>query len=255
MGKFIKLKPGGMKQRFAPGEWERMTNRQQRRLTKAFDEWSSKTRKALVNLAESGGTIQEQHRLFERALRGLELKLKEVYDRGIEIAKNASAGSRADLPEVESLADSKKLEGRQMIAAALIPAIAAKIIADISRGSAANVKSLQSAFLSARSMPPQYAGGAWVMIFETQKVIGKKKELERISEGKEPEKIRWVLDSHAEHCKSSPGFYGCPELAGVYPNWDALPTVPAGQVTCRGNCRCHLEVYRDGKWKRGVYDD
>ncbi|MDD4985172.1 MAG: hypothetical protein PHQ43_05200 [Dehalococcoidales bacterium] len=247
--------PGGMKQRLLPGNWEQATNRQQRRLTRTYDEWSTKTRKKLVEIARSGGTIQEQSQYLDRALRELELKLKEVYDRGIDIAKNLSGGTRSDIPELQSLAESRKQEGNNMIAAALIPAMSAKLTADLARGIATNPAALKAAFNTTRSMPPQYSGGFWVMIFDTQKTLGRQKERERAKQGLKPEKVRWVLDSHAQHCQHSPGFYGCPELAGEYKNWDSLPTVPAGQVTCRGNCRCHLEVFRDGQWRRGVYDD
>ena len=92
------------------------------------------------------------------------------------------------------------------------------------------------------------------MIFETQKALGTEKEHELALEGLAPERIRWVLDPNADHCEDSAGHYGCPGLAGEYDSWNDLPTVPAGQVTCRGNCRCHLEVFRDGDWRRGVYD-
>jgi len=255
MHQFTNKLPGGMKQRLSPGNWEQATNRQQRRLTKVFDEWSAKTRRRLVELARSGHTVEEQQAVFERALRELEIKLKEVYDRGIDIAKNLSGGSRSDTPAVKRLAEERKAEGNNMIAAALIPAIGAKLTADIARGTATNAAALRTAFNTARAMPPQYAGGFWVMIFETQKTIGKTREQERRKSGEPLEPIRWVLDPRAKHCQHSPGFYGCPELAGEYENWDALPTVPAGQVTCRGNCRCHLEVFRDGAWHRGVYDD
>lgn len=255
MHHFVSKLPGGMKQRLSPGNWEQATNRQQRRLTKAYDEWSAKTRKKLVELARSGHTVQEQFTYFDRALRELEIKLKEVYDRGIDIAKNLSGGNRSDSPELQRLAESHKVEGNNMIAAALIPAMSAKLTADIARGLATNPAALRTAFNTARAMPPQYSGGFWVMIFETQKTLGKSREQERRKNGEKPEPIRWVLDARAKHCQHSPGFYGCPELAGEYDSWDALPTVPAGQVTCRGNCRCHLEVYRDGQWRRGVYDD
>ena len=247
--------PGGMKQRLSPGDWEQATNRQQRRLTKVYDEWSTKTRKKLVEIARSGGTIPEQSIYLDRAMRALEIKLKEVYDRGIDIAKNLSGGSRSDSPELQRLAEARKSEGNSMIAAALIPAISAKLIADVARGLATNPKALRTAFNTARAMPPQYAGGFWVMIFETQKTLGRGREQERRKKGEKPEPIRWVLDPRAQHCHHDAGYYGCPELAGEYESWDALPTVPAGQVTCRGNCRCHLEVYRDGQWRRGVYDD
>lgn len=243
------------KLRQSSGNWEQVANRQTRRLTRAYDEWSAKTRKALVKLAQSGGTIPEQSKLFERALRELEIKLQQVYDRGIDIAKNVSAGSRADLPEIIKLAEDKKRNGNEMIADSLIPAISASLSVAIARGMATDSTALRESFLATRSMPPQYAGGAWVMIFDTQKTLGRKRELDRISDGLKPEPIRWVLDPHAEHCQHSSGYYGCPELAKEYLNWDALPTVPAALVTCRGNCRCRLEVFRDGQWRRGVYED
>jgi hypothetical protein len=115
---------------------------------------------------------------------------------------------------------------------------------------------IKNASAATRAAPAQYAGGYWVAIFEVQRTLGEERESERQSQGLDIEPVRWVLDPRAEHCNPSAGFYGCPELAGEYPNgWKTLPTVPAGQVTCRGNCRCHLEVQRDGQWKRGIFDD
>lgn len=143
-----------------------------------------------------------------------------------------------------------------LVATALIPAIHARLLPEIARGVALDPKALQGAFGAVRAAPGQYAGRAWVMIFETQQELGRTREAERRAEGKTVEAVRWVLDPRAEHCAESPGHHACPKLAGIYPGgWSTLPTVPAGLTTCRGNCRCHVEVFRDGKWQRGVYDD
>ena len=131
------------------------------------------------------------------------------------------------------------------MATALIPVIYARLLPEVLRGLARDSMALQTAFGAVRAAPGQYAGRAWVMIFDTQEALGKQRESDRKAEGKDIEPIRWVLDKSAEHCAPSPGHHGCPELAGVYEGgWSTLTTVPAGLTTCRGNCRCHLEVYR-----------
>jgi hypothetical protein len=123
-------------------------------------------------------------------------------------------------------------------------------------GAAVNVASLNTVISTTRAMPATYSGGYWVAIFEVQKGLGRVREDERAAQGLPPEPVRWDLDPNAEHCEPSPGYYGCPELAGEYPaGWSSLKTVPAGMVTCRGNCRCHVKVFRDGQWQRGVYGD
>lgn len=66
-----------------------------------------------------------------------------------------------------------------------------------------------------------------------------------------PRKVRWILDPAAEHCQDSAHGFGCIGLEGEYASWDALPTVPAGEVTCLGNCRCNIEAQNDdGSWER-----
>jgi hypothetical protein len=242
------------KLRQSSGAWEQITNRQTRRIARAYDEWSAHTRRILHDSAKTGGTVIEQQHLLEKAFRAFERQMIQIYNRGIDIAKNASAGNKKDSPEVTRLADTKKDEGDRMITQNLIPLMAEKLMPAIIAGIAFESSQLHDAFLSTRSMAPTYSGGAWVMIFETQRELGYARETERIKQGLPIEKVRWVLDPRAEHCNDSPGYHGCINLAGEYASWHDLPTVPAGQVTCRGNCRCHLEVFRDGKWQRGVYE-
>ena len=248
------MRKAGIKQRQGSGSWEQLTNRQQRRISRAYDEWSAQTRRALNKMARGGATIADQQRVLEQALRAFERQMIQIYTRGIDIAKNASAGNKRNLPDLMRLAETKKTEGDRMITQNLIPLISASLMPAIIAGVAFDSSKLQDAFLSTRSMAPQYSGGAWVMIFETQRTLGYAREAERLAQGLPIEKVRWILDPRAEHCDDSAGFHGCVNLSGEYASWHDLPTIPAGQVTCRGNCRCHLEVFRDGTWQRGVYE-
>jgi len=246
----------GQKQRFAPGDWERATNKQQRRLVRAFDKWSAEIKKRMRIMAAAGASTVEQHAVFEESLSKLEDNLLDLIEKGIVSASRLSAGDRADLPEVKELADRHIAENKKLVSDALIPSIHKKLLPTIALGAAVSATALSTAFNTVRAAPAQYAGGYWVMIFDTQKTLGKKRELERISAGEDVEPIRWVIDPRAVHCVASSGHYGCKDLAGIYEGgWSALPTIPAGLTTCRGNCRCHLEVKRDGKWQRGVYGD
>lgn len=248
------MRKAGIKQRQGSGDWEQLTNRQQRRITRAYDEWSAKARRALNHMAKNGATLSAQQTFLEQALRAFERIMIAIYGRGIDIAKNAASGSRRDLPGIIRLADNKKHEGSRMISDNLIPLISGALMPALIAGMAFDSTQLQDAFLKTRSLPANYAGGAWVMIFETQRMLGLGREAERMAAGLPIERVRWVLDQRAVHCAVSPGYHGCSDLAGEYDSWKSLPTVPAGQVTCRGNCRCHLEVFRDGKWQRGVYE-
>jgi len=248
-------KPGGGKQRQSSGDWEQATNRQQRRLTRAFDAWSAQTRRDLTDAASRGFPIPRQSAILESAMSELEAKLAAVLKVGSKAATRISAGKRAELPGVQRVVEQHDRETALLLATALIPVIYTRLMPDIARGLASDPRALQTAFGAVRAAPGQYAGRAWVLIFETQQELGRTREAERRAQGLVAERVRWVLDPRADHCVDSPGHYGCPTLAGEYASWNDLPTVPAGLTTCRGNCKCHIEVYRDGKWQRGVYAD
>lgn len=249
-------KPGGSKQRLGSGDWEQSTNRQQRRLTRAFDKWSAQTRRALVNAANRGLTAAEQVAILDRAMPELEAQIIAILEVGTNAAARISAGERAKLPAIRNVIEEHNRDDRLLVAGAMIPLIYARVMPEIARGLARDPRALMGAFGAVRAAPGQYAGRAWVMIFDTQKELGTMRESERRAEGKTVEPVRWDLDPRAEHCSPSPGHHGCPELAGVYEGgWSTLETVPAGLTTCRGNCRCTLWVFRDGQWRRGVFDD
>jgi len=244
----------GQKQRRAPGAWERYTNKVQRKLTRIYDAWSARIRRELERAAKRGAIGAEQYAILERGISNLEKQMVEASADAVKHAGRLSAKSRATLPVVEQTITRGVLNTENIVKQGLIPVVMKKVLPDVLRA-AGDKKILSDAFLSVRNAPAQTAGSSWVTIFEVQRTLGRERARERISEGKEPEPVRWVLDPAAEHCHPSAGRYGCLELAGEYPSWDSLPTVPAGNVTCLGNCRCRLEVLRDGKWQRGVYPD
>lgn len=245
-------RPFGTKQRVAPGDWERATNRQQRRLIRAYNDWSVETRRRLSKSALRGATAAEQARILERQLPVLESKLIEIVTKGTISATRMAAGDKFDTPVVQTEIAKSIRENVTLVKEALIPKVGEKLLPQVVKGMTLAPRDFLGSFNTIKPAMAAYAGGFWVMIFTVQKTLGHQREVERAGRGEPIEPVRWVLDKNAEHCKPSPGYYGCPELAGEYKSWNNLPTVPAGKVSCRGNCRCRLEVKRDGRWQRGL---
>jgi len=234
-----------------PGKWEQATNKQQKRLVKDYDKWGVAVRKQLNAAIKRGATDAELQLIIDRAVPGLEETILATCNKGTEQAARISAGERATNPRILARIEKGIEQNKTLVKGALMPRLAEslkkKIAGDMGK------QAVKAAFDTSKGLPASYAGGYWVMIFETQRDLGFERERERRTQGLKPEPIRWVLDPAAEHCLGGGGYYGCMELAGEYESWDALPTVPAGLTQCRGGCRCHLEVLRDGQWQRGVY--
>jgi hypothetical protein len=271
-GRFARRQPGGQKQRIGSGDYETKTNRQQRKLVREYDKWAASVKRELARLAKGGATIPELQAFLDQQIPKLEARLTEIQTAGVQNAVKTAAGSRADNPAIQAVANQQIRENVELIRNNLVPKIHEKLTLALATAvpiiggvaisglavqqQQAVALAIKNATAAGRAMPAQYAGGYWVAIFKTESKLGEVREDERRSQGLDIEPVRWVLDPRAVHCHASPGFYGCAELAGEYPEgWRSLPTVPAGRVTCRGNCRCHIEVFRDNQWRRGVYDD
>ena len=241
----------GQKQRIGRGAWEQATNAQQRRLVAAFDKWAPKVRRRLSEMTQRGESVIRQVAHLDERLKELEATLVKLGQKGAAIATKVAAG--AD-PSSGVLAVQQQLatDSETAVTDSLIPHIREAMIRELERGVAAEPKDLKTAFDGQRASMAQFAGGLWFGIMAITRAVGKERETDRAAAGEEPERVRWVLDPLAEHCAASPGFFGCPDLEGIYENWDALPTIPGGQTTCRGNDRCHLEVEIDGRWERGL---
>lgn len=253
---FVARPRAGQKQRPNAGSWEEATNRQQRRLVEVFDKWSAELKRGLRTRFDNGETTPELAAFLDAQIPTLEKRLSEIQAAGINGAVKISARSRAGLPQIQALRERLVADNLALIRENLVPRIHEKLTMALALGVVASIPALNEYFTTSRAWPAEYSGGYWVAIFEVQKGLGKVREDERKAAGLDLEPVRWILDPDAVHCQTSPGFFGCPELAGEYPGgWNTLRTVPAGNVTCRGNCRCHIEVFRDGAWRRGVYDD
>lgn len=267
-GHFKARPKAGQKQRIGSGTYEEKVNRQQRKLVRVYDQWLAGVKREIAARAKRGATLPELSAYLDGQVPRLEARLTEIMNVGTQSAIKTATGSRAELPAIVALGERQMNENVAMVRDNLIPKLHEKLTLAIAAAVPAFVVgslaiqqqqavalAIKNASLASRAMPAQYAGGYWVAVFEAQQTLGGVREDERKSQGLDPEPVKWNLDPRAVHCLPSAGFYGCPELAKEYPSWRALPTVPAGQVTCRGNCRCHLTVLRDGQWQRGVYDD
>ncbi len=244
------------KKRRLPGNWEKNTNAQQKRLVRAYDRWGLEARREINAAIKRGATQAQLNQIVSANMAALETKLIEIANAGTKGAAILSAGKRAGLPAISKRIEKALVQNRALIGESLIPALQTRIAGKLAEGLAGglNRQAVKLAFDELRGLPANYAGGYWTMIFEVQSDLGLMREAERKAEGLPPEPMRWVLDPRAAHCKTGER-HGCPDLAGEYASWEDLPTVPAGDVSCLLNCRCHLEIKVEGKWRRGVYAD
>lgn len=235
--------PSGQDLRTGSAPYERVTNAHQRRLIRVYDSWATQTRRELRVLADRGIGPPGQRQLLRARLPALEVELADAGRRAIMSA------TRLGVPEaVQPTVRSLIARNTNLIQTALMPTIREQLFVAVAEGQTADFRLLKAAFDSLRSRVSAYSGAAWVAIFESQRQAGLQQEQETGVQ----QRVRWSLHELADHCVASPGFFGCPDLARVYDSWNELETVPAGQVSCRGNCRCFLEVEVDGNWQRGL---
>lgn len=226
--------------------YERTTNNTQRRLVATYDRWSLETRRGLLAIADRGGGPSA----FVVALRNriplLEAELQERLREGTAAAANVGVGrSLARSPSAQALIRNLNQTNFALVQTSLIPTILDGLtIAFTTATVEFDAQFFANSFAVYRSRIAQFAGGSWVAIFEIQRQVAIDTE--------DPRPVRWNLTDQAEHCSRTPTHHGCPDLARTYDRWSDLITVPAGQVTCRGNCRCYLTVFTNGEWVRGL---
>jgi 2'-5' RNA ligase/phage gp29-like protein len=227
------------------------TNRYQRLLTRIYDDWSKDAMRQILGALRSGR--QTAMNEISRQVVALSQQLKAAGRENLE--KAVQIGYRSDIDSQAMLMVSQKTRENDLyIDNSLIPRIREKLTDKIVTN-VDNVelddKFVRGLFQSMRSEPASYAGAFWSSIFLGAGLAMRVEDQERKKNGQKPRRVRWVLDPNADHCKASAYGYGCEDLAGEYESWDDLPTVPAGQVTCLGNCRCHIDVENDsGGWDR-----
>jgi len=252
--------PAGQDLRTIPGIYERFTNTYQRSLVGAYDAWSKET----ARLASLGGkTLDQMNSTIVGRLDQLSADLKMLGRANISEASGLGMGNvlgkHAQRAEVQSVIAKLIASNDEYIDTTLIPSIRDRALKSVPESvplpATARRDSLLKSLVTRRSRVAQGAGSAVVAIFEPQMAGGQIENAERRSRGEAVIPVRWVLDKNADHCAddSTRGTFGCTNLARVYnEGWDALPTVPAGNTSCLGNCRCQLWAdFNDGKgWVR-----
>ncbi len=252
--------PAGQDLRTIPGIFERFTNDYQRDLVDEYDRWARETSR-LVSLNEK--TAAQINDTIVGRLDQLSADLKLLGRQRISEAAGLGMGDvlgkHAQRAEVQNVIAKLIEDNDRFIDGSLIPSIKERALQDVPKVAPLSAARRRDAMLSSlttrRARVAQGAGGAVLGIFEPQKVAGQIENRERRSRGETPIRVRWVLDDRAEHCADdgSRGTFGCPNLARVYEDgWDSLPTVPAGQTSCMGNCRCQLyaDFEGNGNWQR-----
>lgn len=231
--------------------YERLTNGYQRRLLSTYDSWRRSLSRDLLAAYNRGVPTNSLPNLIHDRLPQLQANLEEEGRKAISAAVRVGVGrdrARTD-PNVQALVQEQTQANALLLAALML---------DVGNGTSESITSaavttpidrqlIISSFDPYRARVASYSGGAWVAIFESQRRVA--------IDSNDDRRVRWSLHPTAVHCVASQDHWGCPDLEGVYEDWGRLPTVPAGLVTCRGNCRCHLEVeVAPNEWQRGLGD-
>lgn len=248
----------GQDLRTISGVYERFTNQYQKDLVATYDAWAAETTR-LASLP--GRTPGEIEGVVSRRLPNLEADLKVLARARIGEATTLGLGEvlgkRRNSAAVQSSVARLLQEVDDDIEQKIIPGIrdryrqTAPALRDLP--SAERKEFLEDLFDGRRSRVAQSAGKAQVAIFQTQKIAGQVENAERKRLGQPLIKVRWILDDRADHCANdaSRSTFGCPDLAREYSDgWDSMPTVPAGNVSCLGNCRCYIEADFGQGWQR-----
>jgi len=244
----------GIKGRRATTKAGRATNEYQGLLTAIYDRWSRKAQKAILSASEGErkGLVKEVDKQLLALAKELKVAAAKHIDEAVRLGLKGRPLDKAGLKVVNS----KVNENSKFVDESLIPRIREKIVSHLDSLEAQHEYQLDGLALfglleSMRSEPSAYAGAFWSAIFLGAGLAMVSVDIERKDVGQKPRRVRWVLDPAAEHCKKSEFHYGCPDMAGEYESWSAMPTVPAGSVSCLGNCRCHIDVQNDsGGWDR-----
>lgn len=250
------------------GAVEKLTNEYQGRLVATYDVWAKEVEGALVNEERSGSKGQALADIvLNRHLPILAERMKDVGRKGMLEAVQFGLGGETMDAQAVQLAQERIERNDMFIDDSLIPQVRAKLTQQLLKDEEAqkepaslfssprkyqlDIEGIVASLAALRNTSAGFSGGFWNAVFLGAGLARLKDDKRRTENNETPRPVRWVLDPNAEHCKDSAGFHGCAGLEGQYESWDSLPTVPAGEVTCRGNCRCGIEVETGpGQWER-----
>lgn len=265
---FAEPPEAGQQLRPNPDAADRFANDYQRDLVRVYDRWADGTQRAVANAVRDSLSQAEVQRIIDARLADLQVELEALGRARIAQASGLGLGKRlghrATDPAVLAKIAQLQSQNAEFIRTKLMVQLRERFLRELGDLLAIQQpgvlsKTLKGLFDSQRYRPAQYAGGAVVAIFETQREAGKAENQERQAKGEAPIPVRWMLEPGALHCQDDPGrgTFGCPSLArgldgnGVYPDgWDSLPTVPAGATSCLGNCKCRIEADFGNGWER-----
>ena len=252
--------PAGGDLRGITGSYEKFTNAYQKELVGIYDKWAAETSRLMSlpgkGLTEANATLNTRLNVLSADMK---LLARARIGEATQMGMGTTLSKRANDPEVQRTISLLLKEAEINIDESVIPGIREKFGKEAGQTQkltgAAKKNAFEDLFSGRRNSVARQAGGAQVAIFETQKSAGRVENQERRRLGIAPIATRWVLDKSAEHCEtdSHRGTFGCPNLAKEYAGgWEDMPTVPAGAVSCLGNCRCYIEADLDGTgaWKR-----
>jgi len=140
----------------------------------------------------------------------------------------------------------------------LVPAISKRLsdwidelLVLIAAGNVAAIQQTVAAQLGAfRARVGLYAGQFWHAV--AAGAVERVREIEQ-EDPAQRQRIAWVLDSAAKHCRD------CLAFAGVYESCDELLAatggiLPGAGTECDGNCRCQLNLIGDDGTRRWISD-
>jgi len=241
------------------GDFEDSTNRTQQRLVNIYDAWAVETRNLIVDAQDRGIGQQGFTAIVNGRLSELETSLVSAQQEGINAAIGLAVTARLlSTPSVRNVVLAMTATAAQGLRTGLIDSIRDRLTSKLQDASelsgdsvAFDRSGLKGIFDTARASVASSAGVAWNGLFVALLAAGREQE----SQTGRTQRVRWNLNDAAEHCVGGGGKFGCPDLAGIYDSWQELPTVPAGETQCRGNCRCVLEAETSpgsNVWERGI---
>ena len=237
----------------------KLANDYQKELVGMYDVWAAETLRLMEGRAPTAITGMVDSRLGQLAA-DMKLLGRQRISEASGLGLGKSLGGRASSPGVLSSIAALIERNDELIDTSLVPGLREQFLRDAPEAlritdPPTRRGALQGLLAGPRARIASYSGGAVVAVFETQTAAGREENAARAEAGEPAIAVRWVLDPAAEHCAddSGRGTFGCEGLARVYPEgWDQMPTVPAGNVSCLGNCRCAIEFdMQDGQgWRR-----
>lgn len=246
----------------SPDKFDRLANRYQAELVKRYETWANKTRTIVTGAIARGATVEQARTIVDNRMDDLLVELRQLGRQRIQDAADQGLGRTfedlANDPAILARIASLQTQNDTLLADTLIPSLKKRLgdgIPEVfgSPDTAFQLAALTRLLLAGRSAIAPFSGGVVHATFDVQTAAGRIDNIAREARGELIPRVRWVLDTAAEHCVDDPrrGTLGCPGLARVYEaGWGELPTVPAGNVSCLGNCRCRLEVDMGRGWER-----